>query len=82
MPSQSAEFFFASRCWPPGDRAEVEGRVLVLDRHEADALRAGVVGAEEIGRWHSDLERVQEAGVFYCSVTGATVAGRRAALTV
>jgi SAM-dependent methyltransferase len=49
----------------------------MLDEEELDALAAGVVTADELGRWHMDLEQADAEGVFYASVDQVLVAGQK-----
>ncbi len=49
----------------------------LFDEAEREAVDVGVITEEELQRWHADLERADEDGVFFASFTMMLVAGRK-----
>ncbi len=49
----------------------------LLDEAEREAIDAGIITEEELQRWHANLEKADEEGVFFASFTMILVAGRK-----
>ncbi len=49
----------------------------LLDEVENEAIAAGIINEEELQRWHTNLERADEEGVFFCGFNMVIVAGRK-----
>lgn len=52
-------------------------RIFKLTETEQDALGAHIITEEELGRWRAALARADSDGVFFATVTGVTIAGRK-----
>jgi ubiquinone/menaquinone biosynthesis C-methylase UbiE len=53
-------------------------RVLfMLDAVEPAALKAGVISADELGRWRTSLQSAAENGTFFCSESMILAVGRK-----
>lgn len=51
--------------------------IALLDEIENEAVVAGAITEEELQRWHKNLERANEEGVFFSSVILVIIAGRK-----
>lgn len=51
--------------------------IALLDKTEKEAISAGIITDEELKRWHNNLERSNEEGIFFCSVIMVLIAGRK-----
>lgn len=49
----------------------------VLDQVESEALAAGEVTEDELGRWRADLEKADAEGLFFGAVMQVLIAGRK-----
>jgi ubiquinone/menaquinone biosynthesis C-methylase UbiE len=55
----------------------VAREIFLLDWREREAVAAGLVTEDELQRWRASLEQAEAEGVFFGSVCGVIVAGRR-----
>jgi ubiquinone/menaquinone biosynthesis C-methylase UbiE len=49
----------------------------LLDKVENEAVTAGIITEEELRRWHTNLERANEEGVYFASTIMVLIAGRK-----
>ncbi len=52
-------------------------QITQAERSEQQALKAGVISAEELQRWQSGLEQANEEGIYFSSVNLLMIAGRK-----
>lgn len=51
--------------------------VALFDKTEKEAINTGIITDDELKRWHSNLERLDNEGVFFSSIIMVLVAGRK-----
>ncbi len=51
--------------------------IALLDKTEKEAIATGTITDEELKRWHNNLERSNEDGVFFSSIIMVLIAGRK-----
>ncbi len=49
----------------------------LLDDVENEAIAADIITAEELKRWHMNLEQADKEGIFFCCINMVIVAGRK-----
>ncbi|MEI6268947.1 MAG: methyltransferase domain-containing protein [Methylococcaceae bacterium] len=54
-------------------------QVTQAERSEREALKAGVITAQELQRWHTGLEKADSEGIYFSSVNLIMIAGRKSA---
>jgi hypothetical protein len=51
--------------------------IALLDKIENEAISTGIITDEELKHWHNNLERLNNEGIFFSSITMVLIAGRK-----